>query len=308
MNDLIVKKILLTKSIKDGNLGILKKILFILPAYNKTLLITRYKITLEEIQSFVENFLVQAASIFISADENVANEELNCASLLFPNIPFFLSFDNYSNYYKKAISIAKCQTSQEWAISLSDDMELMFSIMLDCMSSDIVYKNFKDFLVTYRDVIYQIGENIITCDNDIDKNEIDILTTLILTFDTMLFNKNVIHTMPNQAQTLFEQNITTDTNCESRIHNQTYISNTITNENKDKQLINLENNNQAKLKEYLDELNKLIGLNSVKQEVMSLVNLIKVRNIRQQNALSIVPMSLHLVSEKEKLKARFLCI
>ncbi len=43
------------------------------------------------------------------------------------------------------------------------------------------------------------------------------------------------------------------------------------------------------------ELDSLIGLESVKQEVKSLVNLVKVRRLRKENGLPIPPMSLHMV-------------
>ena len=43
------------------------------------------------------------------------------------------------------------------------------------------------------------------------------------------------------------------------------------------------------------ELDSLIGLESVKREVRSLVNLIKVRRLREENGLPCAPMSLHMV-------------
>lgn len=49
------------------------------------------------------------------------------------------------------------------------------------------------------------------------------------------------------------------------------------------------------LDEYIDELNKLIGLDSVKNDVNSLINLIQVRQVREQRGMKQPPMSLHLV-------------
>jgi len=43
------------------------------------------------------------------------------------------------------------------------------------------------------------------------------------------------------------------------------------------------------------ELNDLVGLEEVKREVKNLVNLMKVRKLRQQNDLPVPPMSLHMV-------------
>ncbi len=45
----------------------------------------------------------------------------------------------------------------------------------------------------------------------------------------------------------------------------------------------------------LDRLNQLIGLDTVKQDVQSLINLVKIRRHRQAENLAEVPMSLHLV-------------
>lgn len=49
------------------------------------------------------------------------------------------------------------------------------------------------------------------------------------------------------------------------------------------------------LQELLNELNSLIGLDDVKQDVQSLINLIQIRKIREKRNLKQQPMSLHLV-------------
>lgn len=50
-----------------------------------------------------------------------------------------------------------------------------------------------------------------------------------------------------------------------------------------------------KLEDLLAELDGLCGLEKVKQDVKSLINLVKVRRLRQQAGLPVPPMSLHLV-------------
>ena len=47
--------------------------------------------------------------------------------------------------------------------------------------------------------------------------------------------------------------------------------------------------------EYLDELNRLVGLEKVKKDVNSLINLVQIRKIRQDRGIKQPPMSLHLV-------------
>ncbi|MDO5859882.1 AAA family ATPase [Methanobrevibacter sp.] len=49
------------------------------------------------------------------------------------------------------------------------------------------------------------------------------------------------------------------------------------------------------LDEYLDELNKLIGLERVKKDVNSLINLVQIRKIREKRGIKQPSMSLHLV-------------
>ena len=49
------------------------------------------------------------------------------------------------------------------------------------------------------------------------------------------------------------------------------------------------------LEELLAELDGLCGLEKVKADVKSLINLVKVRRLRQEHGLPVPPMSLHLV-------------
>ena len=49
------------------------------------------------------------------------------------------------------------------------------------------------------------------------------------------------------------------------------------------------------LDEYLEELNRLIGLEKVKKDVNSLINLVQIRKLRQERGIKQPPMSLHLV-------------
>ena len=49
------------------------------------------------------------------------------------------------------------------------------------------------------------------------------------------------------------------------------------------------------LDDYLEQLNKLVGLEKVKKDVNSLINLVQIRKIRQERGIKQPPMSLHLV-------------
>ncbi len=52
---------------------------------------------------------------------------------------------------------------------------------------------------------------------------------------------------------------------------------------------------EDKLNEYMDELNKMIGLSSVKEEILKQVNLVKVCQVRKKMGLKVPEVSYHLV-------------
>ncbi|MBQ9025969.1 MAG: AAA family ATPase [Methanobrevibacter sp.] len=52
---------------------------------------------------------------------------------------------------------------------------------------------------------------------------------------------------------------------------------------------------EVTLQDLLDELNKLVGLEKVKKDVNSLINLVQIRKIRAERGMKQPPMSLHLV-------------
>ena len=49
------------------------------------------------------------------------------------------------------------------------------------------------------------------------------------------------------------------------------------------------------LDELMDQLNALVGLEEVKKDIKNLMNLVKVRKLREENGLPVTPMSLHMV-------------
>ena len=49
------------------------------------------------------------------------------------------------------------------------------------------------------------------------------------------------------------------------------------------------------LEEYMEELNKLVGLENVKKDVNSLINLVQIRKLREERGIKQPAMSLHLV-------------
>lgn len=71
-------------------------------------------------------------------------------------------------------------------------------------------------------------------------------------------------------------------------------SNTLQNNIESKNTISQEANTTT-IEELLENLNELVGLDNVKQDVKSLINLLKIRKIREERGMTQPPMSLHLV-------------
>ena len=79
----------------------------------------------------------------------------------------------------------------------------------------------------------------------------------------------------------------------TKLYNETFLSDT--NETVNSNSIPTENCEKDNIDYLLTELNSLIGLEKVKEEVTNLINIIKVRKLREQQGLKQVPLSLHLV-------------
>lgn len=63
----------------------------------------------------------------------------------------------------------------------------------------------------------------------------------------------------------------------------------------DESYASVDDNDFKTYDELMDELNSLVGLTSVKADVQSLINLIKIRKLREEKGIKQPPMSLHLV-------------
>lgn len=117
-----------------------------------------------------------------------------------------------------------------------------------------------DFLINIYEIL---GKEAMMVDDVIDDREIAVYTKYL-----NYYKKEV-----KEYETIYNSN---------NIRNNENINVTKLDENKN-------------LQELLNELNSLIGLDDVKQDVQSLINLIQIRKIREKRNLKQQPMSLHLV-------------
>ena len=79
----------------------------------------------------------------------------------------------------------------------------------------------------------------------------------------------------------------------TKLYNETFVNNiSEPNNSTTVSVANIENENVDSL---IAELNSLVGLEKVKEEVTNLINIIKIRKLREAQGLKQVPLSLHLV-------------
>lgn len=112
-----------------------------------------------------------------------------------------------------------------------------------------------------------IGKEFLACDNDISDEEIEHLS---------IYLNNIKNFMDSELK------------CKKSIVNDKCKSET-------EDFIKDENNEEESLEELLEKLNDLTGLNDVKRDVNSLINLLQIQKIREERGLKQMPMSLHLV-------------
>lgn len=91
------------------------------------------------------------------------------------------------------------------------------------------------------------------------------------------------------SETKDSQIINQDVTC------QNVLEDTICDINKDNEKQEQQQEQQERLTQLLEELNTLIGLDGVKEEVNSLINLIKVRKMREKFNMPVMDMSYHMV-------------
>lgn len=120
-----------------------------------------------------------------------------------------------------------------------------------------------------------LGKEFLACDADVSENEIRDLSIYL----TML--RNYIDCEVNSKND-------NSVNIESK----NYIEkNSKDNDQQNNEIME----NDESLEELLEELNSLTGLDDVKKDVNSLINLLQIRKIREERGMKQMPMSLHLV-------------
>jgi len=79
----------------------------------------------------------------------------------------------------------------------------------------------------------------------------------------------------------------------TKLYNETFVNNI--NEPNNSTTVSVANSENEDVDSLIAELNSLVGLEKVKEEVTNLINIIKIRKLREAQGLKQVPLSLHLV-------------
>lgn len=151
------------------------------------------------------------------------------------------------------------------------------SMKLFVRADNVVYDNegYNESLISetlYR-AYEMLGKFFLACDGDITGREVEDLTIYLNTLQEYI--QNEVKSKRNHKILSKEERISTEKDRDS--------------------LCDKEIEGEESLEELLESLNELTGLEEVKKDVNSLINLLQIRKIREQRGLKQMPMSLHLV-------------
>lgn len=119
------------------------------------------------------------------------------------------------------------------------------------------------------EIYNELGKEFLACDSDIDDNEVQDLTIYLNTLKKYI-----------QEEIKGDRNFVWKNKAEG---------DELTSQTEKK------TDSEESLEELLEELDSLTGLETVKKDVNSLINLLQIRKIREQRGMKQMPMSLHLV-------------
>lgn len=197
----------------------------------------------------------------------------------------FINFILEENYSKSDIlDLINNRLDEDYANNLPVSFMLFYE---DDLYGKIV-NNEEGRMVENLFLVYEsIGKLLIAIDENISPSEVDTLNQYMSNLRIQLdgFKSGGYDYLVDLSKNEKFVNGQININQESQLNTQE-ISN-------DEAVQN--NHDDATLDEYIEELNKLIGLDTVKNDVNTLINIIQVRQVRQQRGMKQPPMSLHLV-------------
>lgn len=213
--------------------------------------------------------------VMISAqDGKVGEKEIECINYYFDkNIPL--------NDGKAMVENA------EKTISLIKNDAGSLAVILFVLVENLAIERNADINISSLDIyiiiLETLGNEIITYDKYVNQSKISVIENL-LTGIRNYIKKNYLR--PWKIRSLQPNSTIPAQRSQQHVCDRTTDQGT-QKENKDFQ--------EDTIESLIYELDSLIGLSEVKEDVVSLINLLKIRNIRKERGLTLPPLSLHLV-------------
>ncbi len=149
-----------------------------------------------------------------------------------------------------------------------------------------IEKTFNSHSVVLVRTFAAFGYSMLISDNEFHPDELERFNVLIKNFQKYIHENLKKKDLGNSLRI----DLTTQFECdENRI-----IIEDKTHDDELEELKKKEENLEKKI-DYLEQLDSLVGLEGVKEEVMSMINLIKVRKLREERGMKNIPMSYHMV-------------
>ena len=220
-------------------------------------------------------FLVRTLDIFRPYCESISDlGNVTLESIIFDDLFKWFSYlglgdgkitDNELEFINTLLST---NYSREDILALTDskidDIPQSFTCLaeLDCFGQDYNMTNLNSVSSLFK--CYKLlGKFFITVDNELDDKVLEDYQSYIDNLESSLGDK-----LTSDTQIDIKKDLKMDEEVKEEKHS---------------------------LQDYLDELDKLVGLEKVKKDVNSLINLVQIRKLRQDRGIKQAPMSLHLV-------------
>lgn len=183
---------------------------------------------------------------------------------------------NQSNYIKEVLKweITPQQLKEFWQDNIEQTQNIPFTLQIS-VKADNEFKEkglFENSVAeTFIDICEMLGRDFLKCTSDYSDNEESSLTRYISWLKKYVLEESIV-----KSKNIFVQDTIQEIDKDNKTEDEEYLI-------------------KESLEELLDELNALIGLENIKADVNSIINLIKIRKLRAERGMKQIPMSLHLV-------------
>lgn len=183
---------------------------------------------------------------------------------------------NQSNYIKEVLKweITPEQLKEFWQDNIEQTKNIPFTLQISVKADNELKEKglFENSVAeTFIDICELLGKDFLKCTSDFSDNEESSLSRYISWLKKYVLEESIVKSKNISVQDAIQEN-----DKDNKTEDEKYLI-------------------KESLEELLDELNTLIGLENIKADVNSIINLIKIRKLRAERGMKQIPMSLHLV-------------